>query len=48
MLTPAGLRRCRGDPHQQLTTAVVRNQTIHASLLKINGSQKQLLQANIE
>src|SRR5712675_1897891 len=35
MLTPAGLRRCRGDPHPQLPTTVVRNQTIHLSLLRI-------------
>src|SRR6266478_6258809 len=35
MLTPAGLRGCAYDQHQKLTTLVVRNQTIHASLLEI-------------
>src|SRR5450432_3844149 len=36
MLAPAGLRRRRGDLHQQTTTSVVRNQTIQLSLLIIN------------
>src|SRR5260370_29264149 len=45
-LTPAGLRGCHADPHQQLPTSVVRNQTIHVSLLEIKIAQSAMCYAH--